>query len=278
MAFEHDSNGVHVKYKNKTLLINGAVVTNTLLNDDELIQFSKEILTFNQILGRISSTELNPNDLKMSESVEISDINITVPLLKYISRKDYNEYISRGHFQLGSSKYYRDIEKTEARDGFEGHSISILQVNNSQIPITLFRCDNYLIFCGTHKRSTGYLNEKFGEVEMEISDTHSFATRIAKTIGAIGFTVGKVEYTNSKISKSKHINVEPFAPQDFIHREDIIELLLSISIYPSLFVKPKIFEEENELRIIFEMSNDHPTCYRFTDVTLLEEIKFNLKE
>ncbi len=86
----------------------------------------------------------------------------------------------------------------------------------------------------------------------------------------------EVLYTNSKISKSKHINVEPFVPQDFINREDKIELLLSISIYLSLFVKPKIFEEENELRIIFEMPNDHPTCYIFTYLNLLSEIiKFN---
>ena len=45
----------------------------------------------------------------------------------------------------------------------------------------------------------------------------------------------EVLYTNSKISKSKHINVEPFVPQDFINREDKIELLLS-EIYALLTV------------------------------------------
>jgi hypothetical protein len=275
MEFEHNTDGIHLVYKNKALIINAAAVTKTILSDEDLINFSKSILTLNQNLGRISEKELSPNDLKMTEAIELRDINNPIPLFKYISRKDYDEFVSKGHFQLGSSKYYRDIEKSEARDGFEGFSISIIQVNNSQIPITLFRCNNYLIFCGTYVRSTGYLNKKFGEVEMEISNTFSFGTKIANSIGALGFTVGKVEYTNSKISKSKRIKTTTFSPENFIHREDIIELLLSVSIYPSLFVKPKMFEEENELRIIFEMPNDYATCHRFSDASLLDEIKFN---
>ncbi|MFN9320380.1 MAG: hypothetical protein ACK58Q_07325, partial [Chitinophagales bacterium] len=85
----------------------------------------------------------------------------------------------------------------------------------------------------------------------------------------------KVEYTNSKIAKSKHINIDRFSPKDFIHNEEIIELLISTSLYPSLYVKPEMFHPENELRIVFEMPDDYPTCHRFKDETLLDQINFN---
>ena len=275
MEFNHDKEGVHIKYKNKNLILNGAAVIKELLNDDQLLSFSKIVLRFNQAIGRISNRELKPEELKISETKQLRDIHKPVPFYKYISKHDYDEYFSKGYFQLGTSKYYRDIERNESKDGFEGFNISILQVNNSQIPITLFRCNNYLIFCGTSIKSSGYMHQKFGEVEMEIQDSASFATNLAKTIGAIDYTIANVEYTNSKIVKSKHINIDRFSPEDFIHREDIIELLLLTSLYPSLYVKPKMFHPENELRIVFEMPDDYPTCHRFHDLTLLNHMGFN---
>ena len=275
MEFTHDNEGIHIKYKNKYLILNGAAVTKELLSDDELLSFSKEFLKFNQAIGRISNKEVQPEELKISATKKLGDIHNPVSFYKYISRHDYIEYFSKGHFQLGSSKFYRDIERIESRDGFEGYNISILQVNNSQIPISLFRCNNYLIFCGTSSKSSEYMNQKFGEVEMEILDSASFATKMAKSIGALNFTIAKVEYTNSKIAKSEHISIDQFSPEDFIHHEEIIELLLSTSLYSSLYVKTEMFCPENELRIVFEMPNDYPTCHRFNDETLLEQIKFN---
>ena len=54
MEFTHDNEGIHIKYKNKYLILNGAAVTKELLSDDELLSFSKEFLKFNQAIGRIS--------------------------------------------------------------------------------------------------------------------------------------------------------------------------------------------------------------------------------
>lgn len=118
------------------------------------------------------------------------------------------------------------------------------------------------------------MHQQFGEVEMEIVDSAAFATNMAKSIGALNFTIAKVEYTNSKIAKSEHISIDQFSGEDFLHREEIIELLLSTSLYPSLYVKPKMFYLENELRIVFEMPDDYPTYHRFKDETLLNHIKF----
>ncbi|MCE2963809.1 MAG: hypothetical protein ACK43K_05160 [Chitinophagales bacterium] len=109
MEFNHDKEGVHIKYKNNILILNGAAFTNELLNDDQLLSFSKAMLSFNQALGRISNRELKPDDLKISETKQLSDIHNPVPFYKYISKNDYDEYFSKGRFQLGSSKYYRDI-------------------------------------------------------------------------------------------------------------------------------------------------------------------------
>jgi hypothetical protein len=275
LEFTHDNEGIHIKYKNKYLLLNGCAISKELLNDDEILRFSKIILKFNQEIGRISSSELQSEELKISTPKKLRDIHNPVPFYKYISRHDYCKYYSKGHFQLGSSKYYRDIERNESRDGFEGYNISILQVNNFQIPITLFRCNNYLIFCGTSIKSSNYLQQKFGAVEMEILDSASFASNMAKTIGALDFTIAEVEYSNCKIAKSEHISIDQFSPEAFIQNEEIIELLLSTSLYPSLYVKPEIFHPEKELRIVFEMPDDYPSSFRFNDANLLDQIKFN---
>jgi hypothetical protein len=276
MTFNHNNEGITINYKNKNIILNDLAVAEGLLTDDELLKYSEIILKFDQRLGKISTVELKPSDLKIGVTKELKDIHNPLPFYKYISKKDYETFYSKGHFQLGTSKYYRDIERKESKDGFEGYNISVLQVNNSHIPITLFRCNNYLILCGSSVKSAEYMYDKFGEVEMEIQDSELFAKNIAKSIGALNYTIANVEYNNAKIAKSKHINIEQFSPQDFIHKEEIIELILSTSLYPSLYVKPKMFQQENELRIVFEMPNDYPTCYNFQDETLLNHINFNL--
>lgn len=272
--FLNSTNGLSIIHNGKTILINSSGIFDSLsTNDNDLIIASKLLFNFNQSIERISADKLIQSDLKIEESKYLNEINNPTPLFKYISKADYENFISKGYFQLGSSQYYREIEKEESRDKLEGFSISILNVNNYKIPITLFRCNNYLIFCGTTTRSNDYMNKKFGEVEIKISDSFSFASKIAKSIGAKGFTIGKVEYSNSKIYKSNHLITQPFEPQDFIHNQDVLDLLLSVSLYPSLFVKPKMFENEKETRIIFEMNNDYPTCHRFLDKSLLSEIQ-----
>jgi hypothetical protein len=276
MTFNHNNEGITINYKNKNIILNDLAVAEGLLTDDELLKYSEIILKFDQRLGKISTVELKPSDLKIGVTKELKDIHNPLPFYKYISKKDYETFYSKGHFQLCTSKYYRDIERKESKDGFEGYNISVLQVNNSHIPITLFRCNNYLILCGSSVKSAEYMYDKFGEVEMEIQDSELFAKNIAKSIGALNYTIANVEYNNAKIAKSKHINIEQFSPQDFIHKEEIIELILSTSLYPSLYVKPKMFQQENELRIVFEIPNDYPTCYNFQDVTLLNHINFNL--
>ena len=66
MEFTHDNEGIHIKYKNKYLILNGAAVTKELLSDDELLSFSKEFLKFNQAIGRISNKEVQPEELKIT--------------------------------------------------------------------------------------------------------------------------------------------------------------------------------------------------------------------
>ena len=145
MTFNHDNQGISINYKNKNIILNGAAVTAEFLTDEEILAFSIAFLKFNQTPGRISTKELKPSDLKISGTKELKDIHNPLPFYKYISKENYEKFYSKGHFQLGTSKYYRDIERIESKDGFEGYNISVLQVNNSHIPITLFRCNNYLI-------------------------------------------------------------------------------------------------------------------------------------
>lgn len=279
MNFTHDNEGLYIKHRNNSILINGIGISSPPLTDEEMLNFSKALLAFNQNLGRISSTELKPDDLKISKSKKLLDIHNPQPIFKYISKTIYDKYISKGQFQLGSSQYYREIEKNESRDNFEGFSITFLNINDLQIPISLFRCSNYLIFCGSAKKSSEYLKEKFGNVEMKICDSLSFGNKIAKLIGAKSFIIGKVEYSNSKICKSNNFLTNSFInPQDFINQSDVIEFLLSESLYPSMFVKPKMFEDEDEIRIIFEMQDDFTLPHNFTDLKLLDEIEFKYSE
>lgn len=275
MQFNHDNQDVHLFYKNKKITINSGSYTEMQLTDEELLNYSSAILKYNQSIGRISSDELQPDDLKISKAKSLNDINSSVPFYKYISQGDYEKYYSQGSFQLGTSKYYREIEKKQSRDGFEGFNISVLQINDIQIPISLFHCNNYLIFCGTSNNSNDYMQHKFGQIEMEITNTGSFASDMAISLGALNYTISFVEYTNAKVVKSDKIQVTNLKENEIMQNEDVLDLLLTTSLYPSLYVKPNMFSPEQELRIVFEMPNNFEGPHHFYDKTLLSHIKFN---
>ncbi len=73
MTFNHDNQGISINYKN--IILNGAAVTEEFLTDEEILDFSIAFLKFNQTLGRISTKELKPSDLKISVTNELSHIN-----------------------------------------------------------------------------------------------------------------------------------------------------------------------------------------------------------
>ena len=89
MNYNHDDQGVQLFYKNKKIIINSLAKTEVPLTDDELLNYAGAMLKFNQDLGRISSDELQPKNLQISNAKSLYEIQCSVPFYKYISQFDF---------------------------------------------------------------------------------------------------------------------------------------------------------------------------------------------
>lgn len=180
-----------------------------------------------------------------------------------------------GNWQLGNVHQYRTIENIKQRDEFEGFSFLNLNINNHIISQVCNAGFNYLILCGTKSKNSSNLKEQFGEQELFFPDIKSFAEDVSMEINAIRYFIQKIEYNTLKSYFNPRVYLDPeINVTDNILTQKYFDILYENLIYPSLFVKPEAFKDENEVRIIFEMPKDYNKPYRFKNKSLLKHIEF----
>lgn len=269
LKFLHSARGVTAKLGNRKFVLGTLSIGKNSIefSEDDYVNLSKTVLEFE---CSVRGYPRHPHKLlELVESDEI--INDYAPFYKYVKEDTYNKWISKGKWQLGTVQLYRTIENTKQRDEFEGFSFINLNINNSIVSQVCNAGYNFLIFCGTKSKASEKHRKQFGERELYFPDIKSFAEKIQKQINAKRFFIQKIQYNSLK----SYINRNPIVNSKIQVGNNILvpeyfEILYNNLIYTSLFVKPESFQEEEEVRIIFEMAKDHFKPYKFTNHEILK--------
>lgn len=224
----------------------------------------------------LSKIDNQTNLLPLFGEIELKEEQATLTDLtfyKYISKDTYENFIKKGKFQLGSLKYYREIERDESRDEKEGFCNLIFENHNRQFFTSAISGFEYFILCGTHKRDEeNYMTNNFGDYILKIKSINSFANSIKKAIGAQEWKVKKVSYSDFKALKIR-TTLQNFDDANPELSTELFKLIKMHSEFPSIFMKPKMFQPENELRLAFKMNKNVRPKLNFDNKGLLDYIE-----
>lgn len=199
--------------------------------------------------------------------------NYSKPFYKFIHKETYDNFISKGKFQLGTLQYYREIERQESRDYKEGFSNLIINSGDRQILTSVISGFDKYILCGTHdSENVEYMSAKYGGYIMVIKNIKSFAEKVKTAIGAESWYVNEINYTDYK-AYSVNASISDINGVSPDLSDELFNILYEISGKPSVYAKPTRFKDEKELRLSFTMPRDVKTRLNFDDIGLLTEVK-----
>lgn len=233
--------------------------------------FSKTITTFIDSIGNIN---VKPD--KPEQNLVINAPQDNTFFYKFISKHTYQNFISKGRFQFGTIDYYHKTENEKIKDDKEGYTTLFINSKTRQFSFSIISGYNYAIFCGTKNKpndlSNDLMRERFGDYVLKIKNINSFASAVKKAIRSKMFYLDEVKYAETKFSQfSAELDTNEVGPE--LLSERAFDLLYSCSIYPSLFVKPKWFSDEQELRYLFELPYDLKKPIQITNKGLLDYIE-----
>ncbi len=256
----------------KSLLVQIIAMTkeNHIFSEDQLKSLVQATSKYLEQVGNIPLTKKFHGNISGSSDKN----NYTGPFYKFISKKTYEKYISKGKFQLGSLEYYRKIENSSSRDEKEGFSNLIIKSGNRQIFSSVLSGFDKLILCGTNDiTQKNMMRKKFGDYLMIIPNYNTFAEKVKEIIDAERWEIKTVEYNDYKsgaIEKEIH-NYTGVSPD---LSEEFFKILIDASENPSVFIKPNRFQLEKELRLSFTMTKPINDREFFDFPEILDEIKF----
>jgi len=269
LKFFHNEQGVVVSYKKKKFILGLYLLGNKeSFEDEDFIKLAKTTLKFH-----CNVRNLPIHEIEIFKQVTPNLSNDYTPFYKYVSNEVYDNYIKRGIFQLGTIEQYRNIENCLQRDVFEGHSFLNLKINNQIVSVICNSGFNYYIFCGTKSINSDSHKEKFGEKVLYFPTVKNFAEIVCRQINAKNYYIQNVEYSTLKLYINKDNINDTKIETNSILSSRFFDIIQKHLIYPSLFVKPELFSDENEVRIIFEMKKDVNKPSRFENKLLLNQIE-----
>jgi hypothetical protein len=189
---------------------------------------------------------------------------------KNIDKKFLPE-IEKGNFRLGVILDYRKVEGKLWQDPAEGNTMLSIKGKEKDIFTIVTGGLNYYIFCASlTENKDSLLVNNFGEVKLKIH-IKQFAESITRSINARTYFIQKLKYSDAK---SFQIDLPGLSLPDNLDGLDDItfEELIKCSSFPSLFVKPTYFENENEVRIAFEMDKNVSTPITINDKEALNSL------
>jgi len=269
----HSNIGCEYELNKVSLIVQLITMTkeNVYFSESEIKVFIKATSNyFNAISKKKSSArDLFGEILVTDEDESLDDCTF----YKYIPNDIYRNFISKGAFQLGSLKKYREIENKKIRDEKEGFCNLIIHSANREILTSVISGFNHYVFCGTYKvDESNYMSSNFGNTVIRIKNIKAFADKIQETIGAKKWTLKKVNYTDYKayLINQEIKDLSGVGPD---LSEELFQYLLMYTEFPSIFSKPVLFQPENELRLSFEMNTNVKKEHDFNNMELLDEIE-----
>uniref|UniRef100_UPI00404A050C hypothetical protein n=1 Tax=Gelidibacter sp. TaxID=2018083 RepID=UPI00404A050C len=267
----HTNKGFEYIKDNRSLILQFISMTkeNVLFTNTDIENYIKAISKYSDYISNNKNVYESFGKLNYVTNLS-QDFDGT--FYKFIHKETYDNFISKGKFQLGSLQYYREIERDESRDEKEGFSNIILNSNNRQILASVISGFNSYIFCGTYDLNLSEtMSKNFGGYILKIKNIKTFADKIKKAIGAVNWQIEKVTYTDYKAFQATidSINIEGVGPN---LSDELFDILHKLSEHPSLFSKPTRFIPEQELRLVFTMSQRVKKRLNFDNLGLLDHI------
>jgi len=265
--------------------INSILGFEYILNKNSIIlqhfNMTKENLSYTDmqlahlcVMSKTDSKDLL-GEFKKMEYVDRSAQRYEGAFYKFIDKKTYSDFISKGKFQLGSLKYYREIERHNSKDSNEGYSNLIIDSGNRQLFYSVIAGFDQYILCGTYNlENQGLMGEKFGGYIMKIKNINSFADKVKLAIGADSWQIDQINYTNFKAYRKEIEIMDIESLQNSIMNNELFHILKDMSEIPSIFSKPTNFSDEKELRLSFKMKKNVQKKLNFHSQGLLNEIEF----
>ena len=240
-------------------------------NEIELKEFIRITTKF---FNSVSSIPNKPSQLFGDLLVEDFEQDLNgLTFYKFVSKEIYDNYICKGKHQLGSLKFYREIEKKESKDEKEGFCNLIILSLDRQIFTSVISGFNYYLFCGSKNLDQfDYMVKNFGDIILKIENISSFANKIQKSIGAKSWQLKRIIYSDYKAYRVYQV-VEDINGASPNLSEEMFRYLQKYSVLPSIFCKPTCFSPENELRLVFEMDKNVKKKLSFDNLGLLDEIE-----
>ena len=198
-----------------------------------------------------------------------------IECFKFIPTDILNNRIKKGWFRLGTLEGYRNAENVRIKDVQEGFTTLLISTKDRQIYSSLMAGFNYYVFCATEissKDGSGQMQQNFGESLIRIKSIKSFASAVAKAIGARRVLISRIQYTDSKLYQFEKKNYQ-VGNEIRTAFDDLYDDILQNLPLPSLFLKPSFFKPENEVRLAFEMPKDVKRNLDLNNLGLLRQIE-----
>lgn len=260
-------------YNNKKIIYGSFLIIikrNINLSDSEFLNLAKYNLREYCSENKLPRKQIRNITPILSKNI----INDYSPFYKYVKSETFENFIKKGSWQLGTIEQYRTIENSKQRDEFEGFSFLNLTINNHIVSTSVTTGFNYLIFCGTKSANSTFHKNNFGNQVLYFPDIKSFAETICHVLNAKKYYIQNVEYNSLKFYISNDKIYNQYLEMNNLLTPPYFDIINEHVLYPSLFVKPENFEQENEVRIVFEMENDCYEPYRFEHKGLLDYLRY----
>ena len=234
------------------------------LSDEQIIGFCELSLEF---IKRVNNIDLDLlQDRKVLKVEDFEDYKGDY-FYVYLTDDNYQTYVKNGSFRLGSILKYHNPENKNSMDPYEGFS----NLFYDEFSILSTAGFNYYIFCGTNisekHNNYNYMKNNYGNTIIKIN-IHGFAKVIQKIIGAKSYSVKEVKYSTLKACRFYNTNENLLIGGELFLEEALHDLIKKESFLPSLFLKPLNYENEKEIRLVFEMNKDVERDISFNDPML----------
>jgi len=248
--------------------LKSSINENHQLDEEHLAHFVEGFIQFHR--GLQGKGSYSASFQEVLTPMSFSELE-TISFYKYTPTETLNNFIRKGKFQFGSIEYYRKIENAASQDDFEGFSMLVISTLKNQVITSVLSGFNYYILSGTTSISNSHPT-KFGRSIYKIENLHNFARSVQKAIGARRYYFNKISYSDLKLFSvnSSIENAEWIKNADL--SEEMFDFMYQNSFMPSLFCKPNRFQDEDEIRLVFEMPADCKKFLRITNLGLLDNL------
>ncbi|OJW66540.1 MAG: hypothetical protein BGO57_09565 [Sphingomonadales bacterium 63-6] len=192
---------------------------------------------------------------------------------KFVSEDTYDQYLSNGNFRVSSLECFRQWEHQgdPAGDRMEGYSHCGYCFGEGQelciATISGFNC--HILSLTRDLKNQNTMRGTFGDVVLRV-ELKPFAESLADALGAKAYEIRSVKYSDLKLFRGELTppEINGFPPD---LTAEFASAVRDKGRLPSIFIKPKRFKDEREIRLVFQMDDD---VAEFTSLNLPHLLRY----